>query len=156
MAPRVLSPAPRRGILGLGTLLPGTPTMPDDTPYLDSALDRGVLVLTVLRQQIEGEALASGLKEELLAAVARHGATRVVLDLKNTVYVSSIAFWPLLTLRRQLADQGGRLLVCGLSGAVYDVFTSTKMVSSSGSLNAPFEMAADRYAAVARLTGPDA
>jgi len=129
--------------------------MPDATPYLDVTTERGVLVLTVLRRQIEGEDLATGLKEELLGAVGRHNATRVVLDLRNTVYVSSIAFWPLLTLRRQLAEQGGRLLICGLSGAVYDVFTSTKMVSSSGSLNAPFEMAPDRQAAVARLEGPN-
>jgi anti-anti-sigma factor len=130
--------------------------MPDATPYLDVTTERGVLVLTVLRRQIEGELLAAGLKEELLGAVAKYRATLVVLDLKNTVYVSSIAFWPLLTLRRQLADQGGRLLICGLAGAVYDVFTSTKMVSSSGSLNAPFEMAPDRQAAVARLAGPAA
>jgi anti-anti-sigma factor len=129
--------------------------MSDATPYLDVSTERGVLVLTVLRRQIEGEAHAAGLKEELLGAVARHKATRVVLDLKNTVYVSSIAFWPLLTLRRQLAEQGGRLLICGLSGAVYDVFTSTKMVSSSGALNAPFEMAPDRQAAVARLAEPN-
>jgi anti-anti-sigma factor len=130
--------------------------MPDATPYLDATTERGVLVLTVLRRQIEGELLAAGLKEELLGVVARHNATLVVLDLKNTVYVSSIAFWPLLTLRRQLADKGGRLLICGLAGTVYDVFTSTKMVSSSGSLNAPFEMAPDRQAAVARLAGPAA
>jgi anti-anti-sigma factor len=129
--------------------------MPHATPYLDCALERGVLVLTVLRRQIEGEDVATGLKEELLATVSQHNANRVVLDLQHTVYVSSIAFWPLLTLRRQLADQGGRLLICGLTGAVYEVFTSTKMVSSTGALGAPFEMAPDRAAAVARLAGPN-
>jgi anti-anti-sigma factor len=110
-----------------------------------------VLVLTVLRRQIEGEDLAAGLKEELLATVASYGATRVVLDLSQTRYVSSIAFWPLLALRRQLADQDGRLLICGLTGAVHEVFTTTKMVSSAGALNTPFEMAPDREAAVALL-----
>jgi anti-anti-sigma factor len=129
--------------------------MPDAQPYLQVSTDRDVLVLTVARRQIEGEDIATGLKEELLAAVARHSLTKVVLDLENTVYVSSIAFWPLLTLRRQLADQGGRLVICGLRGAVQEVFTTTRMVSSSGSMNAPFETAPDRQTAVARLAGRD-
>jgi anti-anti-sigma factor len=121
-------------------------------PYLESAVENGVLVLTVLRQQIEGEDLAQGLREELLGAVAAAGLKKVVLDLKNARYVSSIAFWPLLALRRQLADQGGQLLICGLTGAVEEVFMTTKMVNSSGALNAPFETVPDRAAAVARLT----
>jgi anti-anti-sigma factor len=122
-------------------------------PYLESAVEDGVLVLTVLRQQIEGEDLAQGLREELLAAVGKAGVAKVVLDLKNTRYVSSIAFWPLLTLRRQLAERGGQLIVCGLTGAVHDVFTTTKMVSTSGALNSPFDVAPDRASAVARLRG---
>ena len=92
-----------------------------------------------------------GLQKEMQAAVARHGINKVVLDLKNTLYVSSIAFWPLLSLRRTLNDQTGRLIICGLTGSVHDVFTTTKMVSSAGSANAPFEMAPDRESAVALL-----
>jgi anti-anti-sigma factor len=125
--------------------------MSDPAPYLEPVLDRGVLVLTVLRPQIEGEELAAGLKEELAVQVNRHTTNKVVLDLSRCRYVSSIAFWPLLALRRQLADSEGKLIICGLTGAVYDVFTTTRMVSSSGSLDAPFEMAPDRDAAVARL-----
>jgi anti-anti-sigma factor len=126
--------------------------MPDAKPYLDTSVENGVLVLTITRNQIEGEDTAAGLKEELLSAVAKHGLNKVVLDLSHTRYVSSIAFWPLLTLRRQLADREGKLVICGLKGAVEEVFTSTKMVSSSGSTNAPFEVAADRETAVGRLT----
>ncbi len=129
--------------------------MAEATSYLEAESTRGVLVLTVTRNQIEGEDMAAALKEELLAAVAAHGLNKVVLDLKNTRYVSSIAFWPLLTLRRQLAEQGGQLIICGLTGAVEEVFTTTKMVSSSGATNAPFEMAPDREAAIARLAGPE-
>lgn len=125
--------------------------MPDMLPYLDARLEQGVLVLTITRKQIEGEENAAGLKEELLAAVTTHGISRVVLDLKNTRYVSSIAFWPLLRLRQFLHDQQGRLIICGLSGAVHEVFTTTRMVSATGSLDAPFEMAPDSDVAIARL-----
>jgi anti-anti-sigma factor len=124
-----------------------------ESPFLETTIEDGVLVLTIVRQQIEGEDLAAGLKQELLAEVARSGLNRVVLDLRNTRYVSSVAFWPLLALRRQLNEQGGRLLLCGLTGAVHDIFTSTRMITSSGSLNAPFEVAPDRATAVARLCG---
>jgi anti-anti-sigma factor len=125
--------------------------MPDDRPYLESAIEQGVLVLTILREQIEGEIIAAGLKEELLAAVARHKLQRVVLDMKNTRYVSSIAFWPLLALRKQLRNEGGQLILCGLTGPVHDIFTTTRMVSSSGVLDAPFETAPDRESAIAQL-----
>lgn len=125
--------------------------MPDFEPYLESVVERGVLVLTILRKQIEGEDLAVVLKDELAAAVKKHGIHKVVLDLGRCHYVSSIAFWPLLALRRQLADASGKLLITGLNGAVHEVFTSTKMVSSTGSLDAPFEMAPDRETAVSRL-----
>jgi anti-anti-sigma factor len=121
-------------------------------PCLEAALENGVLVLTVIRRQIEGDEVARRLREEMLAAVSRHPTNRVVIDLKNTHYVSSIAFWPLLALRRQLHTAGGRLLICGLTGMVEDIFTSTKMVSSGGAFNAPFEVAADRAEAVARLS----
>jgi anti-anti-sigma factor len=121
------------------------------SPLLEPAVDRGVLVLTVTTPNIEGELLAEQLRQEMLAAVGQHQATRVVIDLTHTRYVSSIVFWPLLTLRKRLAAEGGRLLICGLGGMVYDVFTTTKMVDTGGSPDAPFETAPDRAAAVARL-----
>lgn len=130
--------------------------MSDAKPYLEAAIENGVLVLTITRPQIEGEDTAADLKEELLAAVAKHNLNKVVLDLRHTRYVSSIAFWPLLTLRRLLADREGKLVICGLKGAVEEVFTSTKMVSTSGSTNAPFEVAADRDSAVGRLAAAPA
>jgi anti-anti-sigma factor len=119
--------------------------------YLTSALEDGVLMLTITHQQIEGEEVAHRLKEELLAIVDYTGASRVAIDMSQTRYLSSIAFWPLLALRRRLADVQGKLLLCGLTGAILDVFTTTKMVSATGPFDAPFEMAPDRAAALERL-----
>lgn len=141
-------------ILGFIIPSPGANPMADPQPILEATLDQGVLVLTILRRQIEGEEIASGLKDELLAHADQHRARWVVLDLKNTRYVSSIAFWPLLRLRKHLAEQQGRLVICGLTGAVEEVFAMTKMVSSAGVPNAPFEVAANREAAITRLTAP--
>lgn len=125
--------------------------MPDAKPILECSREEDILILTVTTRQIEGEDAAVRLKDELTKAVEESGLVRVVLDLKATRYLSSIAFWPLLTLRKYLAQRMGRLVLCGLSGAVEDVFMSTKMISSGGSTDAPFEVAADREAAVEKL-----
>ncbi|HZY84153.1 MAG TPA: STAS domain-containing protein [Gemmataceae bacterium] len=121
-------------------------------PAVQSSLENGVLVLTILWAQIEGEDAAHTLGREIQEALARTGATAVVVDLQHTRFLSSAAFWPLLNLRRQLLPKGGRLMICGLSGAVEDVFCTTRMVSTGGAVDAPFQMAPDRAAAVARLS----
>jgi anti-anti-sigma factor len=126
--------------------------MPEPRPYLEARLEQGVLILTVTRTQIEGEEQARELKEELLALVEQAGTWRVVIDLSNTRYVSSIAFWPLLALRKRLQGPNGRLVICGLTGAVREVFTTTRLVSDNGAVGAPFEMAPDWPSAVARLS----
>jgi anti-anti-sigma factor len=121
-------------------------------PAVQSSLENGVLVLTILWGQVEGEDAAHALGREIQEAVGSTGATAVVVDLQHTRFVSSAFFWPLLNLRRQLQAKGGRLLICGLSGAVEDVFCTTRMVSTGGAVDAPFQMAPDRAAAVARLS----
>jgi anti-anti-sigma factor len=118
-------------------------------------VDQGVLVLTIVQPRIQGEEVAQALREEMREAVAQAGVNRVVVDLQHAIYLSSVAFWPLLSLRRQLLDAGGRLMICGLSGDVADVFATTKMISTGGEVDAPFEVAPDAPAAVARLTATD-
>lgn len=119
---------------------------------LDSVTKGDTLILTVLQPQIEGDQVASALKAELLNLVETSGLKKVILDLKNTRYVSSIAFWPLLALRKQLSQEsGGRIIICGLHGAVEEVFRTTRMVSSSGATNAAFEMASDAETALALM-----
>jgi anti-anti-sigma factor len=120
-------------------------------PFLHTCVDQGVLVLTVTQPRIQGEEIAQQLREEMHLAVQRTGCNRVVVDLQHAVYLSSVAFWPLLSLRRQLLDSGGRLILCGLNPDIEDVFATTKMISTGGAIDAPFEVAADAAAAVARL-----
>jgi anti-anti-sigma factor len=110
-----------------------------------------VLVLTITEPQVEGDAVAQALQRELLTAVGAADARKVVIDFQRVRYISSVAFAPLLSLRRHLQGMGGRFLVCGLSTMVGDIFYSTKMVSPSGTFTAPFEMAPDVAAAIAVL-----
>lgn len=118
---------------------------------LHTSVDQGVLVLTITQPRIQGEEIAHQLREEMQVAVEQARLPRVVIDLQHTRYLSSVAFWPLLSLRKQLLEAGGRLMICGLNSDVEDVFMTTKMISSGGAADAPFEVAPDAAAAVARL-----
>jgi anti-anti-sigma factor len=122
-------------------------------PLLHCSVEQGVLVLTITQPRIQGEEIAHNLREEMRRAVEQAGAQRVVVDFRHTRYLSSVAFWPLLSLRKQLLEAGGRLMICGLNDDIEDVFTTTKMISTGGTVDAPFEVAADVAAAIARLLG---
>jgi anti-anti-sigma factor len=125
--------------------------MPSADSLLHSSVDRGVLVLTIVQSRIQGEEAAQQLREEMQLALDKAGGNRVVVDLQHVRYLSSVAFWPLLSLRRQLFTAGGRLMICGLTGDIETLFLTTKMISNGGAVDAPFEVAPDADAAISRL-----
>jgi anti-anti-sigma factor len=120
-------------------------------PLLHSSVDQGVLVLIVTQPRIQGEEAAQQLRDEMQNALQHAGVNRVVIDLQHVRYLSSVAFWPLLSLRRQLLNAGGRMLICGLSGDVEDLFLTTRMISNGGAVDAPFEVASDAAAALGKM-----
>jgi len=122
--------------------------------YLLYRVEDGVLVLTLSVSQLQDEKMAAGVLAELTACVDQYKSDKVVLDMRNIKYISSVAFRPLLNLRRKLQDAQGRLVLCGLSSEVGDVFYTTRLISSGGSFAAPFDMEPDVPAAIARLNAP--
>ncbi|HEV3120022.1 MAG TPA: STAS domain-containing protein [Gemmataceae bacterium] len=118
---------------------------------LTSRVDQGVLVVTFTTKQIQDEKLSEAILQELTALIDQHRARKLVIDFQNIKYISSVAFRPLLNIRRKLNELSGRLVLCGLSQVVGDVFYTTKLVSPDGSFAAPFELASDAADAVARL-----
>jgi anti-anti-sigma factor len=124
-----------------------------DSQYrlLQVNIEGDAVVLTITEKQVEGDAVAQALSRELLAAATAANVRHVVVDFHNVQYISSVAFGPLLHLRRHLQAGEGRLIVCGLNSMVGDIFYTTKMVDPSGRFSAPFEMHPDVPAAVAAL-----
>ena|SRR5438128_922398 len=125
-----------------------------ETPYrlLQANAEGDVLVLTITEAQVEGDTIAQTLHQELLAARQTEDARKVVVDFQNVIYISSVAFGPLLHLRRTLQGVNGRLIVCGLNKMVGDIFYTTRMVSPTGEFSAPFELKPDVPSAIAALT----
>jgi anti-anti-sigma factor len=122
--------------------------------HLKERTEQQILVLTVTTPQLRGDELADELAAELLDAVARHGAARVVLDLAAVQYLSSVVFRPLLQLHAKIKEVRGRVVLCSMSEVVAEVLQLTRMVSTSGSHTAPFEQQPDVPAAIASLLKP--
>jgi anti-anti-sigma factor len=121
--------------------------------HLRHHVERGVLVLTILEAELRTEGVVEAVRHELFDAVARHGTGKVVLDLQNVRYLASAGFLPLLNLHHKLQEEGSRLVLCGLSPILSEVFRVTKLVRGAGAAAAPFESEADVTAAVERLAG---
>jgi anti-anti-sigma factor len=122
--------------------------------HIQARVEQGVLVLTLTDVQLHGDALAGDLRHEIMTAVEQFGVNRIVIDFSPVHYVSSVAFRPLLSLRRRLQTNNGRMILCGMSELVAEVFQTTRLISTSRSIPAPFEAVADAATAVQTLVGP--
>ena len=111
----------------------------------------GVLVLTLTAAEVRSDDVVEGVAQELLAALGPTPPPRVVLDLTAVQYLGSLGFRPLLSLRRKLAETGGRMVLCGLSPEVANVFRVSRLMSERGGPPAPFQVETDVAAAVAHL-----
>ncbi|MFO0843680.1 MAG: STAS domain-containing protein [Gemmataceae bacterium] len=98
-----------------------------------------------------GDAVADGLRDELLALYDQSGAQHVVLDLESVVYLSSAGIRPLLSLSKKVREREGRLVLCRLHEEVNGVLLATRLISSHGSAPATFESRSDVPAAVSSL-----
>lgn len=95
--------------------------------------------------------MADELRDEMLAIYLSAHSVNLVLDFRNVTYLSSAAFRPLLRLNRQVRERGGRLVLCGFSAEVREIFAVTHLISANKSMPATFEVQADVPAAVASL-----
>jgi len=113
--------------------------------------DRGILILTIEIARISSYELAEAMGRELLAAVEGRAAPRVVVDLGKLTYMSSVGYGPLITLRSRVRADGGRVILCGLSGVVKEVFEATRLLINPSSPKSLFEFTETVDEAVAAL-----
>ena len=97
-----------------------------------------VVVLSLHEPEINSDAIAEVLRDELLTRYLRAGAVHAVLDLRAVRYLSSAGFRPLLSLNRHVRERGGRLVLCNLQPQVEEVFSVTRLIDASGAGRAAF------------------
>jgi anti-anti-sigma factor len=116
--------------------------------HIKTATHNGVLVLTITSSQLLDDVIADGFLQELLAAVASAGIGKVVVDFQAVKAICTAVFQTLLELKAHIEKTGGRLVLCGLSSAVREVFHVAGLAAGAGT---PFESAPDVVAAVGNL-----
>jgi anti-anti-sigma factor len=68
------------------------------------------------------DALAAPDFETACASWIEKGEKQFVVDMTGLDYISSMGIRSMLSLAKKLQNSGGRLALCGLSGAVHEVF----------------------------------
>ncbi len=119
--------------------------------HISCRKEPGILVMVLADEKIQGDELGDAIRRELLAALEHYGVNKVVIDFRNVEYLSSAGFRPLLSLHRKLNETRGRMIFCNMSAEIVEIFTVTRLISSTRSANAPFEKAGDLADALARF-----
>ena len=88
-----------------------------------------------------------GVLEARLAAILAAPAPRLIVDFSGVEYISSAGLRVLLVAARRVKDTGGGLALCGLGGAVHQVFQLAGFLPL-------FTICETRDAALAQLAPP--
>jgi anti-anti-sigma factor len=124
---------------------------PSGYRHIRSRSEQGVLVLSLLDREVTWEDRCADLRDELLDAFGSAGALKVVVDFAAVQYLSSVAFRPLLSLRRKVHDAGAHMVLCNLQPVPNEALQATRLISANPSAVVAFETKADLPAAVAYL-----
>jgi len=93
-----------------------------------------VLVLTVTEPHVRGDEVAEGLQGELFAALERHPARLVVIDLQHVTVMNSRGVGALAALHQEFVrKQGGRIALAALSPEIADLLALVRFIDSHGS-----------------------
>src|SRR5262245_47146492 len=109
----------------------------------------GVLIVTLLVEQIREAKIAYELRDTFISLIQEARPKDVVVDLQKAKFIGSVGFLAFLGVRRELPN--GRIVLCNLFQPVRDMFAVSRLIQTAGNQGAPFEVAATKEAALARL-----
>ena len=109
--------------------------------HISARESSGVLILTIELQRVGSYELAEAMGRELIDAIQGKPSPKVVVDLGKLVYMSSVGYGPLISLRGRVREAGGRLILCGLAGVVKEMFELTRLLINPQSPKSLFEFA---------------
>ena len=125
--------------------------MAGKSQHISAREDRGVLILAIELARISTYEQAEAMGRELIEAVEGRPAPKVAVDMSKLTYMSSVGYGPLITLRSRVRAESGRIILCGLSGVVKDVFEATRLLINPHSPKSLFEFTDTLDQAIALL-----
>ena len=76
---------------------------------------------------------------QALESASRRGKHKIVVDMGEVEYMSSVGYGPLITFRARVRDLGGRLVLCRLTPVVKEMFETTRLLINPQSPKSLFE-----------------
>ncbi len=120
--------------------------------YFRTTLRGGVLIVEMTEPSLHGDLMEEQLRQDLFRAWQQSGADTVVLDFSQVRYVTSAVLRALILLRREVISRNGRIALCGIKDEhVLRIFSTTRLITSSGTAPALFQAYVDLPTAVAEL-----
>jgi anti-anti-sigma factor len=116
---------------------------------LDCFVESGVHVLSITRTSLLDDD-ANQLRREFSTVLPPGANSRVVLDLTRVDAMSSAGVGALVGLLKRIREQGGQLVLCGLSARVAYVLQMCQLIDEDAS-QAIFVTTRDQESALARL-----
>ncbi|MCX8051697.1 MAG: STAS domain-containing protein [Chlorobi bacterium] len=104
----------------------------------------GEVELVTLRGQFIGGTETDELRAKLTELI-QSGYRAIVLDMSNVTYLNSTALGVLIAAHSSIAKQGGKIVLCGLSQSLENIFVITK-------LSMVFDIFRDRQSAIESLS----
>lgn len=122
--------------------------MSDSKSTITGRMENGTLVIHIALEQIRDALQTYALRDEMQALVEASQPRDVIVDLADVKFIGSVGFLAFLSVRRQLAV--GRIILANLSENLHKMFALCRLVPTEKASVAPFEVAADVDAALAR------
>lgn len=105
----------------------------------------GAFTLTIQVDQIRDPMTSTALRNEMINLVDPISPKCVIVNFEKVQFMGSIGFLALMALRRHLTDS--RMVLCGLSQSLKDVFELCGLVANDANEEVKFEVAENEQAA---------
>ena len=81
-------------------------------------------------------------------AIKDVASPKVVIDMSNVEFMSSVAYLPFVGLRRKVSAAGGSLALCNFTDTIKEMFEATRLLVNPRSPSAPFQFVESVEAAI--------
>lgn len=98
-----------------------------------------VLVLTPQVEQMRDTEICYSIRDGMTDYVKQVDHRRVVIDMQNVNFVSSIGILAFLNLRRAVPNADERIIFCNLSASLTGMFRICKLISENPNDPTPFD-----------------
>lgn len=121
-------------------------------PYSKAHLNGDALILTPLVSELRDSGLCYEMRDEMINATQDTPHKRVVIDMRNVDFVSSIGVLVFLNLRRAAPPQEAKIVFCNLTDNLKGMFQICKLISETDEPATPFEAVDTLESALAGTT----